>query len=135
MTGLYEDSLSGRISNDNFARLIDRYQAEREQLLEQIAGFESTLQEVKDNRQNAVRWADLMASFAGIQGLTAENLNLLIERIGVFDRTETNSEAEQTIKICYRFGGYIRDYGFKAKTLKHPCKKERKADEKVLLVS
>lgn len=28
---LYEDSLSGRISNDNFTRLIDKYQTEQEQ--------------------------------------------------------------------------------------------------------
>ena len=35
---LYEDSLSGRISNDNFTRLIDKYQTEQEQLLGQICG-------------------------------------------------------------------------------------------------
>ena len=29
---LYEDSLSGRISNGNFTRLIDKYQSEQEQL-------------------------------------------------------------------------------------------------------
>ena len=39
--------------------------------------------------------------------MTAENLNLLVERIEVYDRTETNAGAEQMIKICYRFGGYI----------------------------
>ncbi len=37
---LYEDSLSGRISNDNFTRLVDKYQAEQAQLLEQIDALE-----------------------------------------------------------------------------------------------
>ena len=37
---LYEDSLSGRISNDNFARLIDKYQTEQGQLLGQIQSLE-----------------------------------------------------------------------------------------------
>jgi predicted ribosome quality control (RQC) complex YloA/Tae2 family protein len=115
---LYEDSLSGRISSDNFTRLIDKYQSEQEQLQGQIAALENTMQEAKDNQQNAVKWADMMAQYVGIQELTAENLNLLIERIEVFDRTETDGIAEQVIKICYRFGGYIGEHHFKAKILK-----------------
>lgn len=138
---LYEDSLSGRISNDNFTRLINKYQSEQEQLQRQIEQLESTMQAVKDNQSNAIQWADFMSQYAGIQELTAENLNLLIERIEVFDRTQTEAEAEQIIKICYRFGGYIGERRFNAKVLKHPCKKscssERKGNEreKVLSVS
>lgn len=133
---LYEDSLSGRISNDNFTRLIGKYQTEQKQLLRQIAALENALQQVKDNQTNAVQWAALMADYVGIQELTAENLNLLIERIEVSDRTETGGEAEQAIRICYRFGGYIGERRFKAKVLKHPCKgkrcplEERKDDER-----
>lgn len=138
---LYEDSLSGRISNDNFSRLIDKYQTEQEQLLGQIQALETAMQEVKDNQQNAIRWAELMAQYVGIQELTAENLNLLVERIEVYDRTETNAGAEQMIKICYRFGGYIGERVFSAKVLKHPCRKnacplkERKGYGKISLVS
>ena len=109
---------------DSFNRLIEKYQSEQEELLKQIGTLENALQEVKDNQRNAVRWADLMAEYVGIQELTAENLNLLIERIEVFDRTETDGEALQTIRICYRFGGYIGERTFKAKVLKHPCKKQ-----------
>lgn len=138
---LYEDSLSGRISNDNFSRLIDKYQTEQEQLLGQIQAIENALQEVRDNQQNAVKWADLMAQYVGIQELTAENLNLLIERIEVFDRTETDGETEQVIRICYRFGGYIGEHRFKAKVLRNTGgweqrrRKERKGNGKVSFVS
>ena len=137
----YEDSVSGRISHDNFNRLMDKYQTEQEQLLGQIQALEAAMQEVKDNQQNAVRWAELMAQYVGIQELTAENLNLLVERIEVYDRTETNAGAEQMIKICYRFGGYIGERVFSAKVLKHPCRKnacplkERKGYGKISLVS
>ena len=116
-------------------------QTEQEQLLGQIQALETAMQEVKDNQQNAVRWAELMAQYVGIQELTAENLNLLVERIEVYDRTETNAGAEQMIKICYRFGGYIRERVFPAKVLKHPCRKnacplkERKGYGKISLVS
>ena len=138
---LYEDSLSGRISNDNFTRLIDKYQTEQEQLLGQIQSLENALQEVKDSQTNAVQWAALMADYVGIQELTAENLNLLVERIEVFDRTETDGEAEQVIRICYRFGGYIEERRFKVKILRNTGgwerrrRKERKDDGKVSFVS
>ena len=138
---LYEDSLSGRISNDNFTRLIDKYQTEQEQLLGQIQNLENALQEVKDSQTNAVQWAALMADYVGIRELTAENLNLLVERIEVFDRTETDGEAEQVIRICYRFGGYIRERRFKAKVLRNTGgwerrrRKERKDDGKISFVS
>ena len=138
---LYEDSLSGRISNDNFTRLIDKYQTEQEQLLGQIQNLENALQEVKDSQTNAVQWAALMADYVGIRELTAENLNLLVERIEVFDRTETDGEAEQVIRICYRFGGYIGERRFNAKVLRNTGgwerrrRKERKDDGKISFVS
>ena len=133
---LYEDPLSGRISNDNFTRLVDKYQAEQAQLLEQIDALERAMQEVRDTRQNAVQWADLMAEYAGIQELTTENLNLLVERIEVFDRAATDDGVEQPIRICYRFGGYIGERYFKVKAMKHGGHRRKGADnEKAILVS
>lgn len=105
---LYEDSLSGRISNENFTRLIDKYQTEQEKLLGQIATLEDALQEVKDSQSNAVQWAELMAGYVGITELTAENLNLLVERIEVSDRAETGdgtAHEKQGGKINYDRGG------------------------------
>lgn len=120
---LYEDSLSGRISNQNFTRLIDKYQTEQEQLTGQIKTLERAIQEIKDSRSNAVKWADLMAQYVGVQELTAENLNLLVERIEVYDRTETKGGVEQVIKIHYRFGGYLGEQSFRAKVLRHSNRK------------
>lgn len=120
--------------------VIGKYQTEQEQLLGQIEALENTLQEVKNNQKNAVKWAELMAQYVGTQ-LTAENLNLLVERIEVFDRAETDGEAEQVIRICCRFGGYIGERRFKEKVLKNTdgkklCPlKERKDDEKISFVS
>ena len=49
---------------------------------------------------------------------------VVIERIEVFDRTQTEAGTEQAIKICYRFGGYMGERRFLAKVLKHPCRKK-----------
>ena len=92
--------------------------------MEQIATLEDALQEVKDSKNNAVQWAELMAGYVGITELTAENLNLLVERIEVSDRTETEDGMQQTIKICYRFGGYIGEQTVKTKMIRKPRKKK-----------
>ncbi len=60
-----------------------------------------------------------MAEYVGIQELMAGNLNSLVERIEVFDRTETDGETTQVIRICYRFGGYIEKHRFNAKVLRN----------------
>ena len=102
----------------------------------QINALERAMQEVRDTRQNAVQRTDLMEGYAGIQELTAENLNLLVERIEVFDRAATDDGVEQTIRICYRFGGYIGERCFKVKAMKHGRHRRKGADnEKTLLVS
>lgn len=82
-----------------------------------------------------------MVDYVGIQELTAENLNLLVERIEVFDRAETGGEAEQVIRICYRFGGYIGERCLNAKVLRNTGgweqrrKNERKDNGKISFVS
>ena len=89
------------------------------------------MQEVEDSQNNAVQWADLMAEYVGIQELTAENLNLLVERIEVFDRAETDGEATQVIRICYRFGGYIEKHRFNAKVLRNTGGWQKRRSEKI----
>ncbi len=82
-----------------------------------------------------------MAEYVGIQELTAENLNLLIERIEVFDRTQTEAGTGQAIKICYRFGGYIEERRFLAKVLRNTGGWEQRrrkggnGDGEILLIS
>ena len=136
----YIDSLKKKIGqeSDYAGRLRDEKYAEE---LKVQKANQKIFELQRTNQQDAVRWAELMAQYVGIQELTAENLNLLVERIEVYDRTETNAGAEQMIKICYRFGGYIGERAFSAKVLKHPCRKktcplkERKGYGKISLVS
>ena len=65
-----------------------------------------------------------MVGYVGIMELTAENLNLLVERIEVSDRAETEDGMQQTVKICYRFGGYIGEQTVKTKMIRKPRKKK-----------
>lgn len=120
---LYEDSLSGRISNDNFNRLIDKYQKEQEELLNQIETIEKEIKKQDNFNQNAIDWAEKISQYAEITELNAEILNNLISRIEIDNRKQENGKVVQTIEIFYRFSGYIAEVNFNAKELKHPKRK------------
>ena len=117
---LYEDALEGRISPMNQDRLMQKYQAEQEQLLVQIEQMEETLRNHKDAEMNAIRWAEEMARLIDLEELDAELVNRIISRIEVSNRKETDGEVRQTIKIIYRFGGFTSDYTFSAWYYVHP---------------
>ena len=120
---LYEDSLSGRITNDNFNRLISKYQNEQEELLQQIEKLEEELKKQNNFNQGAINWAEKISEYSQIKELNAEILNSLIERIEVYSRKQENGKFVQNIEIFYRFGGCITEVNFNAKDVRHQkCK-------------
>lgn len=117
---LYEDALEGRITPLNQERLMQKYQAEQDQLLSQIEQLEKTLKSHKDAELNALRWAEEMAKLTELQELDAELLNRIIERIEVSNREDLDGEVRQKVKIIYRFSGFASDHSFSASRYLHP---------------
>lgn len=114
---LYEDSVTGRITESNFQRLIGKYQGEQTNVEQQINEMKSTLKGKNETRNNVLNWVDLISEYSTIQELTAEVLNELISKIVVHDRREVNGVMRQNIDIYYRFIGLIGDTEYPAKVL------------------
>jgi K+/H+ antiporter YhaU regulatory subunit KhtT len=109
---LYEDSVLGRISSENFDRMIGKYQDEQKELATQIAAYEQAEKAITDTRTEAEQCADLLAGFADITELTPEILNTLIARIDVREPKETDGAMQQDIDIHYRHAGLIEAVEF-----------------------
>ena len=109
---LYEDSVLGRISGDNFDRMIGKYQDEQKALTATIAAYEQAEKATDDTRTEAEQCADLLAGFAGIAELTPEILNTLIARIDVREPHEVDGAMQQDIDIHYRHAGLIEAVEF-----------------------
>ena len=109
---LYEDSVLGRISAENFDRMIGKYQSEQSELAAAVSDYEKADKAVSDTRTDAERCAALLAGFTGITELTPEILNTLISRIDVHDPKETDGVMQQDIDIHYRHAGFIEAVGF-----------------------
>ena len=113
---LYEDTVLGRISPENFDRMIAKYQGEQKDLTAQIEAVEQAEKAVNDTRTDAERCADLLAPHAGITELTPEILNALISRIDVHEPHEVDGMMQQDIDIHYRHAGLLEAVEFDSST-------------------
>lgn len=109
---LYEDSVLGRISAENFDRMIGKYQGEQTELAAVITVYERTEKATSDTRTEAEQCADLLAGFAGITELMPEILNTFISRIDIHNPHETDGAMQQDIDIHYHHAGLIEAVEF-----------------------
>lgn len=111
--GLYEEKIMKRLSEENYDRLLRKYQSEQETMLSQKVRLDFLRDEVKDLRSDAERFAALLHEYETVTVLDPEILNMLIERIDVHEPSPVDGVMRQQVDITYRFIGAIRliDYG------------------------
>ena len=105
---LYEDRVSGRITERNFRMLSEKYQEEQEQVEKTIRVLTNQMREQEQQRESAEKWLALIRKYAAPTELTAELLNALIEKIVVHEAVKhEDGTREQEVEIFYRFIGKI----------------------------
>ena len=105
---LYEDSVLGRIPEEQYRLLSQDYMAEQKAIDEELPQLTEALQNLKDSSTNIDRFLENARKYTEIQELTAEILHTFIERIEVGERGERYSRtAPQEIRIVYRDIGLI----------------------------
>lgn len=105
---MYEDRVTGRITERNFSMLSEKYQAEQETLAQTIDSLQKQLAQDKQESVDAGKWIALIKQYASPAELTAELLNALIEKILVHeaDKDEDGNRVQE-VEIYYRFIGRI----------------------------
>ena len=105
---LYEDSVLGRIPDEQYKLLSQDYMAEQKAIDEELPQLTEALQNLKDSSTNIDRFLENARKYTEIPELTAEILHTFIERIEVGEREERYSRtAPQEIRIVYRDIGLI----------------------------
>ena len=105
---LYEDSVLGRIPEEQYRLLSQDYMAEQKAIDEELPQLTEALQNLKDSSTNIDRFLENARKYTEIPELTAEILHTFIERIEVGEREERYSRtAPQEIRIAYRDIGLI----------------------------
>ena len=99
---LYEDSVLGRITAEQFQLLSASYTDEQAKLTEALPQRESEIQRLKETVSNTAAFLDKAKRYTDIQALTPELLRLFIQKIVVHEKeVKWSKHAPQTVEIHY----------------------------------
>ena len=104
---LYEDNVSGKVTDEWFMQLSHKYEVERMELKTKIATLNERINNLGTMQQNKDRFINAIRRFMEMQKLTAPLLRELIDEITVYETEGVGKNRSQRIMIHYKFIGYI----------------------------
>ena len=104
---IYEDNISGKITDDRFATLSLNYEKEQKDLKEKINELATTIDKTKQEKINLTAFIDKVKKYTEIKELTPEIVNELIDKIYVYEKNKLNGKKYQQIDIYYAGVGII----------------------------
>ncbi len=104
---LYEDNISGKISEERFAKMTVSYEAEQQTLESRVVDLKSTMTAEHDSALNVDHFLALVQKYTDIQELTAEMIREFVERIYVYKAERIDGRRVQRIKIVWNCIGEI----------------------------
>lgn len=103
----YEDKVKQAIPEAVCIQLMNRYEAERRDKLEQRTQLMAQLEATQEDEQTTEDWLSMIRDYAQLEELDRPTLLRLIKRIEVGEKYELDGETHRDIKIYYNFVGYI----------------------------
>ena len=104
---IYEDNVSGKISDERFDSFSKRYETEQQELKTKIPDLENYLNSETDNSDNLQKFINKVKRITRPEKLTAELVNELIDRIEVHAPRYMDGKRYQMIDIYYKGVGII----------------------------
>ena len=104
---IYEDNVSGRLSDDRFAKMSRRYEDEQKELSEKIKKLRSEIEKQSSRSMTTDMFIGLVRKYTRARKLTPRMLNELIEKIEVFNAEKIDGVWEQRLRIHYNCVGTI----------------------------
>jgi site-specific DNA recombinase len=109
---LYEDSVSGRISDERFTELSADYEAEQKELKEKAAALQSELSKSLEATANAEKFMKVVRKYTSFEELTPTLLREFVEKIVIHESEALDGKRRgklrrQEIEIYYSFVGKV----------------------------
>ena len=104
---IYEDNVSGKLSDDRFARMSRRYEEEQKELAEKIKALRAEIDKQSSPSMTTDMFISLVRKYTRARKLTPRMLNELIEKIEVFNAEKIDGVWEQRLRIHYNCVGVI----------------------------
>ena len=104
---IYEDNVSGRISDERFALMSKTYEDEQTELKKQIQSLRVEIERQSQQMDNLDRFIQVAGKYADLQSLTPYTLRELVKTIYLEKNVTQSGTRKVNIKISYDFVGYI----------------------------
>ena len=109
---LYEDSVTGRISDERFTELSADYEAEQKELKERAAGLQAELSKSQEAAENAEKFMKVVRRHTSFEELTPTLLREFVEKIVIHESVALDGKRRgklrrQEIEIYYSFVGKV----------------------------
>ena len=104
---IYEDNVSGKLSDDRFAKMSRRYEDEQKELAEKIKKLRSEIEKQSSRSMTTDMFIGLVRKYTRARKLTPRMLKELIEKIEVFNAEKIDGVWEQRLRIHYNCVGTI----------------------------
>ena len=104
---IYEDNVSGKLSDDRFAKMSRRYEDEQKELTEKIKKLRSEIEKQSSRSMTTDMFIGLVRKYTRARKLTPRMLNELVEKIEVFNAEKIDGVWEQRLRIHYNCVGTI----------------------------
>ena len=104
---LYEDRLSGRTSDEDYAILSGEYAEEREELKKKIKTHRDRLRQMAESESEREAFIKAIRKFMEMRTLTNQVLRELIDHIDVYEVEGCGKNRTQRLVIYNKFVGYL----------------------------
>ena len=104
---IYEDNVSGKLSDDRFAKMTRRYEDEQKELVEKIKKLRSEIEKQSSQAMTTDMFISLVRKYTRARKLTPRMLNELVEKIEVYNAEKIDGVWEQRLRIHYNCVGEI----------------------------
>ena len=104
---LYEDNVSGRITDERFDFLAKSYEDEGNDLRQKTIELQNALTASVQDEEKLSKFLKIVKAYTEIQELTPEILNSFIEKIYIGETERYDGRKMQDVEIIYKFVGAI----------------------------
>ena len=104
---LYEDRVKGKLSEDRFMKMSQKYEAEQAELVKNATLLRKQIESDNERANNIERFMSLARKYADFEELTPKIVRTFIDKIFVYKGIRTPQGRTQALKIIYNFVGEI----------------------------
>ncbi len=100
---LYEDKVSGKLSEERYIKMSDNYEAEQKELTEKVKTLKAEIEKAQTKYDNIQKFMAIVKRYSDFEELTPEILRAFVDKVIIYEKQKVDGHIRHTIEIIYNF--------------------------------